>query len=61
MQIDFKGKKVEARRVANGEASGSNPIYIGMKKVRLLPLATRLAGSHRKLHFTANYALLDIW
>jgi hypothetical protein len=32
VKIDFKGKKVEARRVANGEAGGSNPIYIGMKK-----------------------------
>jgi hypothetical protein len=51
MQIDFKGKKVEARRVANGEASGSNPIYIGMKKVRLLPLATRLAGPNTQAAF----------
>lgn len=35
MQVNFQGKKVEARRIAKGEGSGgSNPIYIGMKKVR---------------------------
>lgn len=29
--MSFQGKKVDARRVANGEGS-SNPIYIGMRK-----------------------------
>jgi hypothetical protein len=34
MKVDFKGKKVEARRIANGDGEAkSNPIYIGMKKV----------------------------
>jgi hypothetical protein len=32
VKVSFQGKKVEARRVANGEGSGSDPIYIGMKK-----------------------------